>query len=82
MKSFTLALFAASADAMMVTTVASTTAASVTAFTTLTSAVIEWGYDATNVYVNVESTSVIAAASSTDTDAYQVAAIVPWDAAK
>ena len=55
MKSFALALFAASADAMMVTTVASTPTSSVTKFTTLTSAKIEWGYDATQVYVNVET---------------------------
>ena len=82
MKSFALALFAASADAMMVTTVASTAASSVSAFTTLTSAKIEWGYDATQVYVNVETVSVIAAAASADTDAYQVAAIIPIAAAK
>lgn len=81
MKAFALALFAASTEAMMVTTVAKTTASLVTAFTELTSATIEWGYDATNIYVNVETVSVIGAAAAQDTDKWQVGLLVPFHAA-
>ena len=59
MKSFALALFAASSDAMLWTSIASTTTSNANAFTTLSSAKIEWGYDANNVYVNVESAVVL-----------------------
>ena len=83
MKSFTLALLAATAEALITTEVGSVpvTASSANSnFATLDSGVIEYGYDATNLYINVTTESTLQAAPTLDTEKYQVGALIKYDA--
>ena len=81
MKSFALALLGASAEALVTTTIASAvTTSSVTAWTSLDSITIEYGYDATNLYMNATMEATLAAAPDNDVNLYQIAALIPYDA--